>query len=79
MKNSLGLSIVFIGIVLVIIVTTFGDASTYVSFTEAKELYLNGNMSKIHVVGKLNRDTEDNITGIKKSSDMLSFSFEMVD
>ena len=28
MKNSLGLSIVFIGIVLVIIVTTFGDAST---------------------------------------------------
>ena len=57
MKNSLGLSIVFIGIVLVIIVTTFGDASTYVSFTEAKELYSNGNMSKIHVVGKLNRDT----------------------
>tara|TARA_Y100001935_G_scaffold13670_1_gene10420 strand:+ start:313 stop:717 length:405 start_codon:yes stop_codon:yes gene_type:complete len=79
MKNSLGLSIVFIGIVLVIIVTTFGDASTYVSFTEAKELYSNGNMSKIHVVGKLNRDTEDNITGIKKSYDMLSFSFEMVD
>ena len=79
MKNSLGLSIVFIGIVLVIIVTTFGDASTYVSFTEAKELYSNGNMSKIHDVGKLNRDTEDNITGIKKSSDMLSFSFEMVD
>ena len=52
------------GIVLIIIVTTYGDASTYVSFIEAKELYSKGNMSKIHVVGKLNRDAEDNIMGI---------------
>jgi len=36
-------------------------------------------MSKIHVVGKLNRDDKDNIKGIEKSPDMLSFSFEMVD
>ncbi|MAS39432.1 MAG: cytochrome C biogenesis protein [Flammeovirgaceae bacterium] len=79
MKNSAALSVVFIGIVLIIIVTTYGDASTYVSFIEAKELYSNGNMSKIHVVGKLNRDDKDNIKGIEKSPDMLSFSFEMVD
>ena len=79
MKNSAALSVVFIGIVLIIIVTTYGDASTYVSFIEAKELYSNGNMSKIHVVGKLNRDDKDNIMGIEKSPDMLSFSFEMVD
>lgn len=79
MKNSAALSVVFIGIVLIIIVTTYGDASTYVSFIEAKELYSKGNMSKIHVVGKLNRDAEDNIKGIDKSSDMLSFTFEMVD
>ncbi|MAD59774.1 MAG: cytochrome C biogenesis protein [Flammeovirgaceae bacterium] len=79
MKNSAALSVVFIGIVLIIIVTTYGDASTYVSFIEAKELYSRGNMSKIHVVGKLNRDDEDNIKGIVKSPDMLSFSFEMVD
>ena len=79
MKNSAALSLVFIGIVLIIIVTTYGDASTYVSFIEAKELYSNGNMSKIHVVGKLNRDDKDNIKGIEKSPDMLSFSFEMVD
>ena len=79
MKNSAALSVVFIGIVLIIIVTTYGDASTYVSFIEAKEFYSKGNMSKIHVVGKLNRDAEDNIMGIDKSSDMLSFTFEMVD
>jgi cytochrome c-type biogenesis protein CcmE len=79
MKNSAALSVVFIGIVLIIIVTTYGDASTYVSFIEAKELYSRGNMSKIHVVGKLNRDDKDNIKGIVKSPDMLSFSFEMVD
>jgi cytochrome c-type biogenesis protein CcmE len=79
MKNSAALSVVFICIVLIIIVTTYGDASTYVSFIEAKELYSRGNMSKIHVVGKLNRDDEDNIKGIVKSPDMLSFSFEMVD
>tara|TARA_Y100000768_G_scaffold296875_1_gene230697 strand:+ start:5638 stop:6042 length:405 start_codon:yes stop_codon:yes gene_type:complete len=79
MKNSAALSVVFIGIVLIIIVTTYGDASTYVSFIEAKELYSRGNLSKIHVVGKLNRDDEDNIKGIIKSPDMLSFSFEMVD
>ena len=79
MKNSAALSVVFTGIVLIIIVTTYGDASTYVSFIEAKELYSNGNMSKIHVVGKLNRDAEDNIMGIDKSFDMLSFTFEMVD
>tara|TARA_Y100000992_G_scaffold201074_1_gene137080 strand:- start:183 stop:587 length:405 start_codon:yes stop_codon:yes gene_type:complete len=79
MKNSAALSVVFTGIVLIIIVTTYGDASTYVSFIEAKELYSNGNMSKIHVVGKLSRDDKDNIKGIEKSPDMLSFSFEMVD
>ena len=79
MKNSAALSVVFIGIVLIIIVTTYGDASTYVSFIEAKELYSRGNMSKIHVVGKLNRDNENKIKGIVKSADMLSFSFEMVD
>ena len=79
MKNSAALSVVFIGIVLIIIVTTYGDASTYVSFIEAKELYSRGNMSKIHVVGKLNRDNENKIKGIVKSDDMLSFSFEMVD
>ena len=79
MKNTSALSLVFISIMIIIIITTFGDASTYVSFSEAKSLYSSGNFSKIHVVGKLNKNPEDKIIGIKKGDDMLSFTFEMVD
>tara|TARA_B100000214_G_scaffold251856_1_gene185171 strand:+ start:1404 stop:1808 length:405 start_codon:yes stop_codon:yes gene_type:complete len=79
MKNTSALSLVFISIMIIIIITTFGDASTYVSFSEAKSLYSSGNSSKIHVVGKLNKNSNDKIVGIKKGDDMLSFTFEMVD
>jgi len=79
MKNTSALSLVFISIMIIIIITTFGDASTYVSFSEAKSLYSSGNFSKIHVVGKLNKNSNDKIVGIKKGDDMLSFTFEMVD
>ena len=78
MKNTSALSLVFISIMIIIIITTFGDASTYVSFSEAKSLYSSGNFSKIHVVGKLNKNSNDKIVGIKKGDDMLSFTFEMV-
>ena len=79
MKNTSALSLLFISIMIIIIITTFGDASTYVSFSEAKSLYSSGNFSKIHVVGKLNKNSNDKIVGIKKGDDMLSFTFEMVD
>ena len=79
MKNTSALSLVFISIMIIIIITTFGDASTYVSFSEAKSLYSSGNFSKIHIVGKLNKNSNDKIVGIKKGDDMLSFTFEMVD
>ena len=79
MKNTSALSLVFISIMIIIIITTFGDASTYVSFSEAKSLYSSGNFSKIHIVGKLNKNSNDKIIGIKKGDDMLSFTFEMVD
>ena len=71
MKNTSALSLVFISIMIIIIITTFGDASTYVSFSEAKSLYSSGNFSKIHVVGKLNKNSNDKIVGIKKGDDML--------
>ena len=79
MKNTTALSLIFISIIIVIIITTFGDASTYVSFSEAKSLHSAGNESKIHVVGKLNKNLDNQIVGIKKGDDMLSFSFEMID
>ena len=79
MKNSSAISIVFISILIIIIVSTFGDASTYVTFSKAKDVYESGSMSKFHVVGTLNKNNNNKIEGIKNSPDQLSFTFEMID
>jgi|TARA_B100000902_G_C27318699_1_gene922919 cytochrome c-type biogenesis protein CcmE len=79
MKNSSAISIVFISIIVIIIISTFGDASTYVTFSKAKDVYESGSMTKFHVVGKLNKDEENNIEGLRKGDDKMSFTFEMID
>tara|TARA_B100000579_G_scaffold283623_1_gene234958 strand:- start:1012 stop:1419 length:408 start_codon:yes stop_codon:yes gene_type:complete len=79
MKNSSAIAIVFISIVIIIIVSTFGDASTYVTFSKAKDVYESGSMSKFHVVGTLNKNDNNKIEGIRNSPDQLSFTFEMID
>ena len=79
MKNSYAISIVFISIVIIIIITTFGDASTYVSFSEARSMYNIGNGSKIHVVGQLNKNENNEIQGLINGKNKLSFSFDMID
>jgi cytochrome c-type biogenesis protein CcmE len=79
MKKTHILGIVVIGIAVMIIVSTAGDASTYVSFDEAKELADEGNDNLIHVVGQLKKDQAGNVVGIEKSDDMLSFAFVMID
>jgi cytochrome c-type biogenesis protein CcmE len=79
MKISHIIGIIVIGIAILIIVSTAGDASTYMDFSEARSLALDGNKSKIHVVGQLKKDTSGEIVGIEKSADMLSFAFVMLD
>ena len=79
MKNLKPLYLVFLSIIIIIIITTFGDASTYVTFSDAKSLYNAGKRSPIHVVGKLNKNLQNEVVGIKKSNNKLSFSFEMID
>ena len=79
MKNTSAISIVFISIIVIIIISTFGDASTYVTFSKAKDVYESGSMTKFHVVGKLNKDEENNIEGLRKGDDKMSFTFEMID
>ena len=79
MKNSSAIAIVFISIVIIIIVSTFGDACTYVTFSKAKDVYESGSMSKFHVVGTLNKNDNNKIEGIRNSPDQLSFTFEMID
>ena len=79
MKNTSAISIVFISIIVIIIISTFGDASTYVTFSKAKDVYESGSLSKFHVVGKLNKDEDNNIEGLMKSDDKMSFTFQMID
>ena len=70
MKNSYAISIVFISIVIIIIITTF---------SEARSMYNIGNSSKIHVVGQLNKNENNEIQGLINGKNKLSFSFDMID
>ena len=79
MKNTSAISIVFISIIVIIIISTFGDASTYVTFSKAKDVYQSGSLTKFHVVGKLNKDEDNKIEGLMKSDDKMSFTFQMID
>lgn len=79
MKNLFPIYLIFLSIAIIIVISTFADASTYVSFSDAKSLYSVGKKSPIHVVGRLIKNEENQVLGIKKSDDNLSFSFEMID
>jgi cytochrome c-type biogenesis protein CcmE len=79
MKKTHILGIIVIAIAVMIIIITAGDASTYVTFKEAKKMAHEGNNKKIHVVGQLKKDADGNILGMKTTQDMLSVSFVMVD
>ena len=81
MKKTHIFGIVIIAIAIFIIMSSAGDASTYVSFKEAREQYADGNASKVHVVGKLKKDAQGHIVGMKYDPvvDPNYFSFIMVD
>lgn len=79
MKKSHILGIVVIAIAIGIIMSTAGDASSYVTFSQAQEMASTGNASKIHVVGTLKKTDDGNIVGIEPAEDKLSFTFMMLD
>jgi cytochrome c-type biogenesis protein CcmE len=79
MKKSHILIIVVIAAAIGIIVTTAGDASTYVTFNDAYQMASQGNENSIHVVGQLKKDENGNVIGIEEGADKVSFSFIMVD
>ncbi len=79
MKKTHIFGIIIIAVAVMIIVATAGDASTYVTFGEAKTLAEKGNDQKIHVVGTLKKDAQGNIMGIERGSDKVSFSFVLID
>ena len=79
MKKTHIFGIVIIAIAVMIIIITAGDASTYVTFLEAKKMASEGKNKKIHVVGQLKKDADNNVTGLQVTEDKLSVSFQMVD
>ncbi|HEY4655509.1 MAG TPA: cytochrome c maturation protein CcmE [Cyclobacteriaceae bacterium] len=79
MKISHIILIAVIAAAVGIIITSAGDASTYVTFDQARELANSGNPGSLHVVGELKKDSEGDVVGISRGKDMVSFSFVMVD
>ncbi len=79
MKKSHIFAIVIIAIAIGIIITTAGDASTYVNFDQAYQMASTGNSTSIHVVGQLKKDSNGEIVGLRNAPDNLSFTFVLVD
>jgi cytochrome c-type biogenesis protein CcmE len=79
MKKSHILALVVVAIGVAIVMTTLGDASSYVSFGEAWDMAQSGSDKKIHVVGELKKGAGGEILGLTPSEDKLSFEFVMVD
>lgn len=79
MKKTHIFGIVIIALAVMIIIITAGDASTYVTFGQAKIMSENGNNKKIHVVGELKKNKEGKIVGLEPGDDMLSVKFLMLD
>ncbi len=79
MKKSHILGIVVIAIAIGIIMSTAGDASSYVTFGQAMEMASSGDDNKIHVVGTLKKAADGTVVGIESAENKLSFSFTMLD
>ena len=81
MKKTHIIGIIIIALAIGIIMTTAGDASTYVSFSEAIELAEDGNAKKVHVVGRLKKDQAGHIVGMQYDplKDPNYFSFILSD
>jgi cytochrome c-type biogenesis protein CcmE len=81
MKKTHIFGIVIIAVAIGIIVSTAGDASSYVTFKEASEMAQEGSGSEIHVVGKLKKDPLGKIVGMQYQPqlDPNYFTFVMLD
>ncbi len=79
MKKTHIFVIIIIAVAIGIVVSTAGDASTYVTFDQAYAMATNGDSKSIHVVGELKKDAQGHVIGIMPGADRVSFSFIMVD
>ena len=71
MKKSHILAIGVIAVAIVIIISTAGDASTYVNFEQAYQLASTGSSTQVHVVGQLPKDGTGQVIGIDGGQGVL--------
>lgn len=81
MKKAHIFAIAIIAIAAAIILSTTADASVYVGFGEARQRAAEGNTTKVHVVGKLPRDTQNKPVGLEYDPmvDPNYFAFTLID
>jgi cytochrome c-type biogenesis protein CcmE len=79
MKKGHIIGLGIIGVAIMIIITSIGDASTYESFSTARMLASNGDEKAIHVVGQLKKSDLGDVIGLEVHEDKTSFTFLMVD
>lgn len=70
-----------IAVAVMIILSTAGDASTYVDFGTAEKMALTGDGDKVHVVGALKKDAAGRIVGLmyNPAIDANRLEFTLVD
>lgn len=80
MKKTHIIALVIIAIAMALIFSTFDSASTYVNFTQAKELSKSSS-DQVHVVGELRKDGTGKIVGMfyDPAVDPNRFMFQLVD
>jgi len=81
MKKAHILIIAIIAVAAAIILSTTADASVYVGFGEARQRAAEGNTTKVHVVGRLPRDSRNKPVGLEYNPmvDPNYFAFTLVD
>ena len=81
MKKTHLFIVAIIAVAAAIILSTTADASVYVGFGEARARAVEGNTTKVHVVGKLPRDPQNHPMGLEYDpmTDPNYFSFTLVD
>jgi cytochrome c-type biogenesis protein CcmE len=81
MKKSHIFVMAIIAVAAAIILSTTADASVYVGFGEARQRAAEGNTTKVHVVGKLPRNSEKQPVGLEYDpmTDPNYFAFTLVD
>ena len=64
MKTTHIIAIIVIALGIAIVMSTAGNASSYVDFKEAFERAEDGNETKVHVIGELTKNTAGEVIGV---------------